>query len=699
MSFILFKEDLKAYFRSFGDTSFKCKIHYIGLIFFNLLFSTFTSFIYYSIDHNIKNIGISSLNEFNNASGSIFIIVIELLSIIYLGILLKDIFHYFYSYNELQLLKTLPISNKHIIINKSLFVYVKNFVFFLISYSGIVISYGINHNKTVYFYLISFIVVSIYFLYLLFFGLIVSYPLYKIGKLLRNQVPLQIICSLIYIGVISIIYYYLIRIYLDVISSGEIVSVLNVDNVIILNNSAKYAYLGNIYGIIAFLYYEPILLIIAILTILFLPLIALYAISKYFKNIQKEDNDIKVNRFYLRKNIYHQEIKYLKKLNHIYSKDLALNQKNITINNQKIAELEKNNKLYYSQLNLLNQKFKEVKNNRDWHKNIRVLRRNLIILKILNIFSLNKKIDELKRQKDELVALEESHNLDIVKAKENIYLLKSEASISSSFHLKAKDPLFKKDVMLLFRNNTHTFSFLSLSIFGAIFIGFISLLLKQSFISFGLNNLNISFGSFLNKSIINNISSLDYGLMIFISSLFLSLLYSNEGSVFNSEIKNLRLLYSFPYNLLHQIKSKVKVYLVSLCFICVIGLISLLSFNIYSPGENILAILIIFTITVSSFLSSLKDALNLKHNSLTNPLLSTHEETNGLMVALVLPLGSLGIYFLISLILEMLGVLKEYIYLLSAFILLLLNVLFLLGFIYFIKKSLKKFLTLIEGGK
>lgn len=137
-------------------------------------------------------------------------------------VLIKKIDSNIYDIKDMELVFSSPISMKDLVFSKYIALYIKELVSLAPLFIAVIISFGL---KTVFtFSLIFGLLLTIIFepVWIIFFATILSFPAHYLFEFLRRYSIVQVILSVVLVSIFSLAYYYILKVFIDLISEGRL---------------------------------------------------------------------------------------------------------------------------------------------------------------------------------------------------------------------------------------------------------------------------------------------------------------------------------------------------------------------------------------------------------------------------------------------------------------------------------------------
>ena len=224
-------------------------------------------------------------------------------------VMIKKIDKNIYDIKDMELVFSSPISMKDLVISKYIALYIKELVSLAPLFIAVIICFGLKTAFT------FSLILTIFFepIWIIFFATIFSFPAHYLFEFLKNHSIVQVILSVVLVSIFSLAYYYVLKVFIDLISEGrlnylfsdsnmEILSVIN--NVLIPSIFLKNILTGEnlLVSSTVIIFGSILLLTISVLALLF-----------YYSWIKDHSLTLNLKRKEKRAKVYNFKIAQLKK--------------------------------------------------------------------------------------------------------------------------------------------------------------------------------------------------------------------------------------------------------------------------------------------------------------------------------------------------------------------------------------------------
>ncbi|MDD6302840.1 MAG: hypothetical protein PUA56_06055 [Bacillales bacterium] len=196
--------------------------------------------IFIAIETFIYNMILSKLKPYTDAPlafTTIFLFIITMFMIISGVINAKKLF-----FNDLDIenLTVLPVSNTSIISSKLIFLFASQFITCLMFTLPVFISYGLMIGKQMVFYYLALFYPIFTFIFEGGIALLLVYPYKLISDFFKKHLSFQFIVSIVLIFGLCIAYYYVLNIFVSLVASNNIESLLTSESLKAMVDAKKY---------------------------------------------------------------------------------------------------------------------------------------------------------------------------------------------------------------------------------------------------------------------------------------------------------------------------------------------------------------------------------------------------------------------------------------------------------------------------
>lgn len=150
-------------------------------------------------------------------------------------VMIKKIDKNIYDIKDMELVFSSPISMKDLVISKYIALYIKELVSLAPLFIAVIICFGLKTAFT--FSLILGLFLTIFFepIWIIFFATLLSFPAHYLFEFLKNHSIVQVILSVVLVSIFSLAYYYVLKVFIDLISEGRLNYLFSDSNMEILS--------------------------------------------------------------------------------------------------------------------------------------------------------------------------------------------------------------------------------------------------------------------------------------------------------------------------------------------------------------------------------------------------------------------------------------------------------------------------------
>lgn len=220
------KKEFVSLFRRDYYSKAKSVANLLSSLVLNLVLVAFVVFLYSFLDSKLTSQGIIIQGPGYTAALPIFILVMTLMICVYSLITANTLSNSLYNQDDRFILRVMPLKEHHILLPKLGTMYIRILSTYAIMFLALLITFGILHlnDPTIgiswWYWPLSIFFTFITPIFILFFGVILSYPL-KLLKLIINRHPIiQVIVSIAAVAVVSVVYFFVIDFFSDLINGS-----------------------------------------------------------------------------------------------------------------------------------------------------------------------------------------------------------------------------------------------------------------------------------------------------------------------------------------------------------------------------------------------------------------------------------------------------------------------------------------------
>lgn len=188
---------------------------------------------------------LQKIKDYKNAPIAFFTLFLFIIQILMIILCVFNAKKLLFNEEDIKQLSKYPIETSEIIISKLIILFLTQYVTSLMFTYPLFISYGVIASKPIWFYYLALFYPVLGFIFEAGVALLLVYPYKLLIDFLKKHLILQFVVSILVIGVLSYFYGIVLNVFVKLVSTNNINSILSVDSIKSLVDNSKYFFPTN----------------------------------------------------------------------------------------------------------------------------------------------------------------------------------------------------------------------------------------------------------------------------------------------------------------------------------------------------------------------------------------------------------------------------------------------------------------------